>query len=689
MPPLPPTAAALANKAEDLQALRDAVVDAAGVSAGLWLSYLFVLLYLAIAVGGVAHRDLFLASPVRLPFLNVDLSLISFFMLGPGLFLIVHAYVLLHFVLLASKVGVFHAELVRQITDDDVRERLRGQLPSNVFVQFLAGTREMRTGVMGRMLRSIAQISLVAGPVALLVLFQVQFLPYHNEEITWLLRIAVVADLALLWTLWPSVERGETTRIALHDLRRGKVAVAALASLISVLLVFTVATFPGEWADDHLPNIRLIPTKWRPHWSTKDDWISLQELLLAGAPNEVTGRPRSLLSNRLVLTDQTFVEVGASRSLRGRNLREAVLNRVDLRKADFTGAILNGANFDRAKLQNARFGCADTGKRGCTWLQGSRFQFAELQGAVLDDAYLQGASLIGAQLQGASLKRAQLQGAVLFAAQLQGAVLDGAHLQGAMLPGAQLQGASLAGAKLQGALLDRLLEDGVQLQGASLRGAELQGSLLDGAHLQGAVLDDAHLQGAMLRNVLVWRLSWRDAEIDGTLIMGSESQPKYRGPACSPREETTCDWSRDSFMVLWRLINETVPEGPLRHAALQRIRRLDPEKPLEGEPQMTEAWKKVESSAPLRTVYEKSLAEQLRRTGCDSDGAPYVLQRLLQRFRLPPDELPELIPFQKGSPHLYNLAAAFLDEAHCPGARGLSDRDKSWLQLARTRASNQ
>jgi hypothetical protein len=57
------------------------------------------------AVGGLANRDVFLASPVKLPFLNVDLPLLGFFWLGPLIFLIVHAYVLLHFVLLAGKVG--------------------------------------------------------------------------------------------------------------------------------------------------------------------------------------------------------------------------------------------------------------------------------------------------------------------------------------------------------------------------------------------------------------------------------------------------------------------------------------------------------------------------------------------------------------------------------------------------------
>jgi hypothetical protein len=42
-------AKAFAAKATDLQTLRDAVADAANVGAGLWFSYVFVLLYLFIA----------------------------------------------------------------------------------------------------------------------------------------------------------------------------------------------------------------------------------------------------------------------------------------------------------------------------------------------------------------------------------------------------------------------------------------------------------------------------------------------------------------------------------------------------------------------------------------------------------------------------------------------------------------
>src|SRR3954466_16057274 len=104
---LPKSAHALAEDAKDLKSLKTAVVDAVSVNGPLWLSYLFVLFYLAIAVGAVTHRDLLFEYGVKLPFLGIELPLAAFFVLGPAIFIVVHTYVLLHFVMLANKVGHF------------------------------------------------------------------------------------------------------------------------------------------------------------------------------------------------------------------------------------------------------------------------------------------------------------------------------------------------------------------------------------------------------------------------------------------------------------------------------------------------------------------------------------------------------------------------------------------------------
>ena len=102
---------AFAAKADDLDAMKKAVDDAASVGGGLWLSYLFLLFYLAVAVGAVTHADLFLEKPVKLPFLNIELPLLAFFLLAPILFIVVHAYTLVHLVMLTDKAKRFHQAL--------------------------------------------------------------------------------------------------------------------------------------------------------------------------------------------------------------------------------------------------------------------------------------------------------------------------------------------------------------------------------------------------------------------------------------------------------------------------------------------------------------------------------------------------------------------------------------------------
>src|ERR1700736_175605 len=149
---------AIAAKADDLLEIKKSVEDAASVSGGLWLSYLFVLSYIAIAAGAVTHADLLLQNPVKLPFLNVELPLKAFFALAPFIVLIIHAYALMHFIMLGKKASRFHTELRRQSPDrqshkstaapddtqKDVRDKLRRLLPSNIFVQILAGPPELR-----------------------------------------------------------------------------------------------------------------------------------------------------------------------------------------------------------------------------------------------------------------------------------------------------------------------------------------------------------------------------------------------------------------------------------------------------------------------------------------------------------------------------------------------------------------
>jgi uncharacterized protein YjbI with pentapeptide repeats len=667
--------AAFATKAKDLESLHAAVVEATTAGTGVWVSYFLALFYLAIAAGGVTHRDLLLENPLKLPLLNLDLPLKSFFVFAPGLFLILHACVLLRFVLVAGKVRAFNGELRKQVFSGELRALLRFQLPSNMLVQFLSMPREMYNGITRLLLRLITGISLVAAPLALLIFFQLQFLPYHNEAIAWWQRLTVVADLALLWTLWPPIAGSERVRITWIDFRRGIVAAAIVASLVPILLVFGVLTFPGEWLDANLPSIRFLPSKSRP-----GGWTSLYALLVAGDIDLQTRKPTSVWSNRLVVPNirpGDTAKPGASTDIRGlserlslsgRRLEKAILFSADLRKVDFSAAHLKDADLSGADLREATFGCDSFASQPeCTDLRAASLEGAQLQGASFTGARLQGASLEGAQLQGASLAAARLQGASLAGAQLQGASLLQAQLQGASLLGAQLQGASLPQAQLQGALLVT-----AQLQGASLKGAQLQAASLDYAQLQGAELTGAQLQGASLLHVFVWRTESQGIETEGARIVAPETEPKYRSLDCPIEQQAPCDWSVGAFDVLRRLIEEQIPEGGHRDAALERIEILEPSKPAGGGERAS--WADLARSSPSAEMFDKRLVQLLRKAGCDTSGAPYVIRELARDL---------VVRFSSEGTQLAALAAGFLDETNCPGARGLSEQDKLRLRELR------
>ncbi len=544
-----PDPPAFAAKAGDLDALSTALSEAASVSGGLWLSYLFVLFYLLVAVAGVTHKDLLFEAPVKLPFLNVDLPLTGFFWLGPVLFLIVHAYVLLHFVMFAGKVAAFDAALRAQIPDLTVRTQLRRQLPSNIFIQFLAGPRDIRDGLTGLLLWLIALISLVIGPVALLLYFQLQFLPYHSEAITWLQRIVVVIELALVWRYWPAIglrdgigpdHAPSQRRVLVDRIQRGGTLTAMVAvSGGSVLLIFGIATFPGETLEQALRQAGHIP---------------LRDSLVAGVVDPVERRPTSYWSNRLVLpsldvtdslklnTEEKIAAVAETISLRGRHLEGAVLIGANLRKADLTATHLQGAWLDGADLRGARLGCATSISQEaardrtpdverCTRLEGASLKNMDLKGQSFAQLYLDGASFDQSDLRGASLDAAHLARASFWGANLDKATLRGARMTEVTLTGATLRGAIMTDAILEGATLDRAdltaaslgaaRLDGASAEDANLTGAQLQGARLAGAVLRNAVFESAHMPHALLAGAILTRAHMNGARLEYARLNGA------------------------------------------------------------------------------------------------------------------------------------------------------------------------
>ena len=120
-----------------------------------------------------------------------------------------------------------------------------------------------------------------------------------------------------------------------------------------------------------------------------------------------------------------------------------------------------------------------------------------------------------------------------------------------------------------------------------------------------------------------------------------------------------------------------------RDNALARIEILE-KPPYVVDQASAKAWADLANqSARSDSFYVNRLAQTFKEIGCAVDGAPYVIRGLMSQLddRFGRDLDRELEVSKKAE-----VAAAFLDEAKCPGARGLSEENKAKLQEIRDRS---
>ena len=518
----------------DIEALESAVNDSASRVSTIWISFLVFSLYLLTAATTVTHRQLFLAEPLKLPVLNIDLPLWGFFFLAPILFVILHIYVLLQVLLLGRTTAAYNDAVARLELSPEENTSLRQRLANTLFAQIFAGSPREREGFIGLLLRAMVWITLAIAPILIVLAFQFSFLAYHSHIATWTHRLLILVELAaffLVWPLaldaqkdfqWPKVGADlkhlamvtwrllgpkEQRRSEWQWLRQQAAPLAVC--LLFIIVSLSIATFPGE------PHVDLI-TGHSPFSVQCKRWVHRQfgiahlnidlrfDRLLLPYVHVVEEDKLAAIEKHTSERNLQPWEGERTRDFRDRDLSCSDLSSVDLRRVDLEDARLIGAELDFAALEGALLQHAQ--------LQSASLSGAKLQGALLTLARLQGTNLNYAELQGASLGNAQMQGANLISAQMQGARLDYAQLQGANLGLAQLQGASLENAQLQGADLGVTRLQGAYLGGAQLQGADLAQAQLQGAHFALAILDHSVLSG-------IWTWHARDAACTGGRII--------------------------------------------------------------------------------------------------------------------------------------------------------------------------
>src|SRR5207302_868549 len=120
----------------------------------------------------------------------------------PLLFVIYHVYVLLQVVLLARTADAYNEAIAQAVPDATESMRVRQRLANTLFAQLFAGSPRERTGYIGALLRAMVWVTLAIGPVCVLLVLQLKFLPYHSHVVTWTHRALLVVDVLGILLLW-------------------------------------------------------------------------------------------------------------------------------------------------------------------------------------------------------------------------------------------------------------------------------------------------------------------------------------------------------------------------------------------------------------------------------------------------------------------------------------------------------
>lgn len=599
----------------------------------VYLQFTLVWTYYIFVVGTTTHRDLLLGKIQKLPILDVSMSVVVVYTLGPVLFLVLHAYLLAQHRLIAPQ-----SRTVREWPDcrADTIHVLRDLLifPSP-FAHLVAGT------TVGRHANSLLTVfALFVMPLLLFSLIVYFFLPYHGKWQTAFQLLVLAADMLLLGAYWPRIaapdgrwktwwNRNVMKLLLGHkQFTRSRLSMKLLllAALGISLFGIGLITPLGNNTWDQIVRLRSLHVEGSgTHVSKKQGLVDfIQEAQrvepdstgISDAVVEIMIRtaPHYALSERDLRHAYLF-----GMDLRGANLQGADLRHADLRSANLEGANLRGARLDHAQLEKARLDNAnlksDAANRKYTTLNGTDLKEVSALGASFNHAHLPGAFLGHADLRGADLSNASFRAATLTGANLRGALLERTDLAGANLTDAHLQGGYLNGADLTV----------TNLHGAHLNGASLFCADLPGANLSGATLRGADLRGGRIAAV---DTGFHNARIDLADIQGLR-----RKPLGSKR----CDKLRETLEAIGRQ-TEPARGAHILHAIkrLERICRekipsnlesLRPEQPHFCDPDTGMAGRPKE---PVGKHHKRLLNEVLIPLAC-ADGSASIAQRLLSR----------------------------------------------------------
>jgi uncharacterized protein YjbI with pentapeptide repeats len=348
-----------------------------------------------------------------------------------------------------------------------------------------------------------------------------------------------------------------------------------------------------------------------------------------------------------VLTDEEKIDkLQVSFFARNRDFVQAIFDRSDLRKVDFSGSKLSGARFRFTRLEQAHLGCSNP----------AAVEYSTLECAELDGAHFEGAAM---------------QGAVFDGAEARGAEFTGAELQGASLTNADFTAAGFWKAKLVAADLSNSRFLVVNFRLADLRGANLSGSDLSGAYLE-----DADLSGSSGTSVRLWRAR---ADRLRTYLADFDKLDFDLGPwenkkSFEERSLNASDlYAQRRIKILTDYLDPTTEtQPPFYDGALLNPQRLDA--PVNKNPPATSLPAPRRLRAGRAAQAGRLRSEFLAELACRPEGAPFVARSLMRRTNLSEDLGSDIYEFAR------ILKAGRAEPFSCLGTQSFDNKDWGMLQ---------
>lgn len=631
---------------KDTHELRGKQIEALSISVNrssdqlnlLWVTFIVFMLYLALSYGTITHKTLFLETPIKMPLLNVDLPLVGFFVISPLLLFLFHIYILTKISLLAGS-AIKLDELISKMRSSEASSpNYRLRLEHSPFLQLIAGfDHERKLSHSEVILQTIVYSTIIISPIAILIMCQERFIPYHSIYANWWHRIVIILDLSMLWVMWP--------RWAFN--RRGAGRNSTLKYISPVVLTIYVVFLTivlASWQNEYVGS----------KFGIKDN------------RNGIFGT--GIYTNVLFLPAEDFVDDDALRrlnsqevvpgsvldrwptppnlDLRGRDLSGATLSSADLRQANFQAAVLSRVNFSGALLARAQFAFST--------INDAKFTGANIAEARLNLTTIIGTDFTGAKVDGASFHSSFIKDAKFIAAEM-----TGSYISATIIVGSNFYLANLTGAIITSSVVISSQFNEAKVAASSIHGVEVIATSFlkthfDAAELIGVRFYRSNFGGATFNNPFMSRiLVRRSAPITQGILNAARQTSTYLDPS---RTDADLHNSTDSLRrfdgsvqilnaarnIFWALLFSEIPQvnthpfednEPVRVLSAEYVRLIESLAAHGdvGNPDHVFGWSLAEAhenSLPLdKFAREKALA--VARAICRStDAAPFALRLL-------------------------------------------------------------